>query len=114
MPARHACGVKRVFGALLITSELETRAGIAEAAEKLRKEPPNYLGIYDAAERDSDEQRELETAEERFHQEHTTRRLRDLYFTVGDAELRKELIAKDREEGRLNLRLAGRTFRRHL
>jgi small-conductance mechanosensitive channel len=84
--------------------ELETRAGIAETAEKLRTEPPNYLGIYDAAERESDEQRELETAEERFHEERTTRRLRDLYFTVTDAEFRKELIAKDREAGRLNLR----------
>jgi hypothetical protein len=30
--------------------ELEARAGIAEAAEKARTEPPNYLGIYDAAE----------------------------------------------------------------
>jgi hypothetical protein len=84
--------------------ELETRAGIAEAAEKLRAAPPNYFGIYDAAERYSDEQRELEEAEAKFHQQRTTRRIRDLYFGVPDAKLRWELIKKDREEGSLALR----------
>jgi hypothetical protein len=84
--------------------ESETRAGIAEAAEKLRTEPPNYMGIDDAAEPYSDEQRELEETEEKYHQERTTRRIRDLYFAVLDVELRKELIAKDREEGSLALR----------
>jgi hypothetical protein len=83
---------------------LEARAGIAEAAEKLRAEPPDYIGVYDAAEPYSDEKRELEQAEEAFHQQRTNRRMRDLYFAVGDAELRRELIAKDREEGSLALR----------
>jgi hypothetical protein len=81
--------------------ELETRAGIVEAAEKLRKDPPNYFAIYDAAEPHSDEQRELERALETSHQEGTDRRLRDLYFTVRDVKLRKELIAKEREAGSL-------------
>jgi len=84
--------------------ELETRAGIADAAESLRKEPANYFFVYDVGERHSDERRDAEMAEERFHQERTTRRLRDLYFKVGDLELRKELISKDREEGSLALR----------
>ena len=84
--------------------DLETRAGIAETAEKLRDEPPNYLGVYDAAEPYSDEKRELEQAEEAFHQQRTTRRIRDLYFAVRDAELRKALVTKDREEGNLALR----------
>lgn len=84
--------------------ELETRAGIADAAEKLRTEPPHYHLVYDAAEPYSDAQREAERAEEAFHQQRTTRRIRDLYFAVQDAELRKELIAKDREEGTLALR----------
>jgi hypothetical protein len=84
--------------------ELEARADIAEAAESLRKEPPNYFSVYDVGERDSEERREAEKAEERFHEERTTRRLRDLYFKVSDLELRKELISKDREEGSLALR----------
>jgi hypothetical protein len=84
--------------------ELETRAGIAEAAESLRTEPPNYFFAYDVGERHSDERREAELAEERFHQERTNRRLRDLYLKIRDFELRKELISKDREEGSLTLR----------
>jgi hypothetical protein len=84
--------------------ELETRAGIADAAEKLRTEPPHYHLVYDAAEPYSDAQREAERAEEAFHHQRTTRRIRDLYFAVQDAELRKELIAKDREEGTFALR----------
>jgi hypothetical protein len=83
--------------------ELETRAGIAEAAEKLRAEPAWYAGIYDAAEPYSDEQQKLVVAEESFHQERLNRRLRDLYFSVHDLELRKTLIAKDREGGSLAL-----------
>jgi hypothetical protein len=83
--------------------ELETRAGIADAAERLKTEPPHYHLVYDAAEPYSDAQREAEQAEEAFHQQRTTRRTRDLYFAVQDAELRKELIAKDREEGTLAL-----------
>jgi hypothetical protein len=84
--------------------ELEARAGIAEAAEKLREEVPRYDLVYDAAERDSDEQRELEEEEEKAGQERTTRRLRELYFAIRDAELRKQLIAKHREGGRLGRR----------
>ena len=84
--------------------ELETRAGIADAAEELRTKPPSYHLVYDAAEPYSDAQREAEQAEEVFHQQRTTRRIRDLYFATQDAELRKELIAKDREEGTLALR----------
>ena len=84
--------------------ELEIRAGIAEAAENLRTEAPSYIGVYDAAELYSDEQQELAIAEEEFHRQRTTRRLRDLYFAVRDVDLRKELIAKDREEGSLALR----------
>ena len=63
--------------------ELETRAGIAEAAEKLR--PLTYLF-----------QRE---------KENTTRRerLRELYFTVRDEKSRKQLIAKHREGESLTL-----------
>jgi len=81
--------------------ELEGRAGIADVAEKIRDEPPYFLGIYDAAEPWSDKQRELETAEVTLHQQHLSRRLRDLYFSVQDAELCKELIAKARQEGDL-------------
>jgi len=95
---------ERIKGCHQDLIDLETRAGIAEAAEKLRDEPPNYLGVYDAAEPYSDEKRELEQAEEAFHQQRTTRRIRDLYFAVRDAELRKALIAKDREEGNFALR----------
>jgi hypothetical protein len=99
---RHLREQMKVFQKAL--AELEARAGIAEAAEKLRTEPPNYLGVYDAAERYSDEQRELESYVERSHEEDTNRRLRDLYFAVPDLDLRKELIAKHREEGNLALR----------
>lgn len=84
--------------------ELEIRAGIADAAERLRTAPPNYYLVYDSAEPYSDAQREAEQAEEAFHQQRTTRRIRDLYFAVQDIELRKELIVKDREEGTLALR----------
>ena len=83
--------------------ELETRAGIVEAAEKLRTEPPSYFGIYDAAEPYSDEQRELERSEEAFHQQRINRRIRDLYFGIRDVELRRQLIATHREEGTLAL-----------
>jgi hypothetical protein len=80
---------------------LEARAGIAKNAEKLRRDAPHYEFVYDAAERFSDRQRELEEYEERSHEAKTTWRLRDLYFSVRDAELRKELIAKEREIGQL-------------
>jgi hypothetical protein len=82
---------------------LEARAGIAETAGKLRAEPPWYFGIYNAAEPYSDEQRELERFEESSHKERTTRRIRDLYFAVSDAELRRHLIAKHREGGNFTL-----------
>jgi hypothetical protein len=62
--------------------ELEERTGIAEAAEKLRTEPASYLGVYDAAEPWSDEQRELTASVETSHQAYVTRRLRELYFSV--------------------------------
>jgi hypothetical protein len=68
------------------------------------RKPASYLGVYDAAEPYSDEQRELEASVETFHQKRATRRLRDLYFKVRDLELRKELMSKDREEGSLSLR----------
>jgi hypothetical protein len=84
--------------------DLEARAGIAEAAEKARNEPPNYFSVYDAAEPHSDEQRELEAFEEQAQQRRATRRLRTLYFAVPDGNLRKELIARHREEGDLPLR----------
>ena len=93
--------INACHGALV---ELEARAGVAEEAENLRKEPPNYFFVYDVGERHSDERREAEMAEERFHQERTTLRFRDLYFKVPDLELRKELISKDREQGSLALR----------
>ena len=83
-------------------ADLEARAGIAEAAEEARKEPPNYFAVYDAAERHSDDQRELEAFEVQA-QRRSTRRLRALYFAVPDPSLRKELIAKYREEGDLAL-----------
>ena len=57
--------------------ELEARGGIADAAEKLRTQPPSYLGVYDAAERDSDEQRELVSSVERIHEDYNNRRLRN-------------------------------------
>jgi hypothetical protein len=79
--------------------ELEIYAGIAEAAEKLRKEPASYMLIYDAAEPYSDEQQKLVAEEESFHQKRVIRRLRDIYFSVHDREIRKALIAKNREEG---------------
>jgi hypothetical protein len=84
--------------------ELEARAGIAEIAEKLRTDPPHYEHVYNAAERFSDRQRELEEYEERSHQEKTTRRMRDLYFSVRDPGLRRALIAKEREIGALAVR----------
>jgi hypothetical protein len=83
--------------------ELEARAGIAEKAERLRTEPANYIGIYDAAEFWSDDLTNLTRAEEAFHEKRMTHRLRDLYFAVDDVELRKKLIAKAREEGSINL-----------
>jgi hypothetical protein len=84
--------------------ELEARAGIAEIAEKLRTDPPHYEHVYNAAERFSDRQRELEEYEERSHQEKTTCRMRDLYFSVRDPGLRRALIAKEREIGALATR----------
>jgi hypothetical protein len=83
--------------------DLEIRADIADAAEKLRTDPPNYLGVYDAAEPYSDEQRKLERTTENLHHERSIRRLRNLYFGVGDVELRKQLILKDREEGQITI-----------
>jgi hypothetical protein len=82
--------------------ELEKRAGI-ENGEAIRDEPAHYEHVYDAAEPWSDEQRAAETAEEKFHQDSITRKLRTLYFAVPDVALRKELIAKYREEGTLSL-----------
>jgi hypothetical protein len=83
--------------------ELEGRAEIRDVAEKLRSEPPHYHLVYDAAEPHSDEQRDEERAEEDRHKERTTLRIRNLYFSVRDVELRKLLIAKDREIGELSL-----------
>jgi hypothetical protein len=83
--------------------ELEARAGVAEAAEKLRTDLPHYELIYDAAERFSDQQREFERQEEQRHRERTTRRMRDLYFSVRELGLRKALIAKEREIGTLDV-----------
>jgi len=85
--------------------DLEVCAGIAEAAETLRTEVPFYPGLGVAGESYSRyELRELDEAEEKRHQHRITRRIRDLYFAVRDAELRKELIKKDREEGSFVLR----------
>jgi hypothetical protein len=84
--------------------ELEARAGIAAITEKLRADPPHYEHVFDAAERFSDRQRELEEREEQLHAERATRRLRELYFSVRDAELRKALIAREREIGELGVR----------
>jgi hypothetical protein len=80
---------------------LETRAGIAAVAEKVRTKPPNYFLVYDVGESNSDERREAIAAEEQHHKELTIRHLRDLYFGVSDVNLRKNLIAKAREEGDL-------------
>ena len=55
------------------------------------------------AERFSDAHREAVQEEEEFHAQRITRRIRELYFAVQNIELRKELIAKDREEGGLAL-----------
>jgi hypothetical protein len=85
-------------------AELEVRAGIAEATEKLREEAPDYLSVYDAAEPHSDEQRELEASVEKWHEVDKTRRIRQLYFTVPDIDLRKALITKVREEENLGVR----------
>lgn len=84
--------------------ELERLASIVDSAEKIRSEPPNYFAIYNAAERYSDEQRELKSHEEEFQQRRIRQRLRDLYFRVPDVELRKQLISQDREEGDTALR----------
>jgi hypothetical protein len=85
--------------------ESEARAAIAEAAETLRKEPASYLGIYDAAEPFSDKQRELTDAVESWHAKSVTRRLRKLYFSVQDTDLRQQLIAKTgRKRGELTFR----------
>jgi hypothetical protein len=92
--------MKTCQGALV---ELETRAGIGKAAEKLRNAVPAYWTVYDEAEPYSDKKRELENSLERSHQEETDRRIRNLYFSVRDLELRKALIAKDREIGDLAL-----------
>jgi hypothetical protein len=83
--------------------ELEDRARIKEAAEKLRNEPPHYHLVYDAAEPFSDEQKNAERAEEDAHKQRTALRMRNLYFSVSDVELRKLLIAKDREEREIGL-----------
>jgi hypothetical protein len=98
-PARQAAS-KACHQALV---KLETRAGIAEAAEKLRTEPASYLSVYDAAEPYSDKQQELEEARETSHQEYITRELRNLYFSVPDVKLRKQMIAQVREGGDLAL-----------
>lgn len=90
--------------------QLEASAGIAEVAKRLRAEPPHYEFIYDAAERLSDEQRALEEGEERSHQARITRRLRKLYFSVSDVELRKKLMAKTREMEGLDLRFGDKNW----
>ncbi len=81
--------------------ELEARAGIGQTAANLRADPPHYEFVYDAAEPFSDRQRELEDHEEHSHQARTNRRLRELYFSVHDPELRKTLIAEQRRIGDL-------------
>jgi hypothetical protein len=83
--------------------ELEERAGIAKAAEEIRNELPWYFEIYDA-EQYSDKRRELAAFETQMQQDRASRRLRKLYFEVHDIDLRKGLIAKEREEGDLALR----------
>jgi hypothetical protein len=99
--AARQVATKACYQALV---KLETRAGIAEAAEKLRTEPGSYSYVYDVAERYGDKHRELLEEETTFHQETITRKFRKLYFSVPDAKLRKQLIAKSREEGDLALR----------
>jgi hypothetical protein len=78
--------------------EMEQRAGIHEKAEALRNEPPDYFGFIAGLEWDSDERRRAETAAEEYHADRTVRKIRELYFSVADVELRKALIGKDREE----------------
>jgi len=84
--------------------ELERLAGIADSAETIRSELPNYFAVYDAAELHSDKQRELELYEEKSQQRRIRRRLRDLYFSISDLEFRKRLISHDREAGDIALR----------
>jgi hypothetical protein len=95
--------VEQIWGCRQTLLELEARAGIAKEGETLRTALPSYERIYDAAEPHSDEQKELERAEEKFHEERTARHLRNLYFRIGNIILRKELIAKHREIGELDL-----------
>jgi hypothetical protein len=85
--------------------ELEARAGIAEEAEKLRKAPASLFPAALDKEMYSDAWHEAmkeEELTEKAHVRFTDRRLRKLYFTVQDADLRKTLMAKQREIGGLN------------
>lgn len=79
--------------------ELEVEAGIADAAERLRSEPPSYHLVYDAVESGSDEMGEMAHDLESSHQKSIDRKLRKLYFSVGDVRLRRDLIEADREVG---------------
>jgi hypothetical protein len=78
---------------------LEKEAGIFEHAEKIRSELAHYEFVYDVGERWSDERNAAIGAEEENHRALTTYRLRKLYFAVENREMRKRLIAQEREVG---------------
>src|SRR5438067_1557289 len=82
---------------------LEFEAGINWKMDALRAEPPNFIFVYDVGERHSDEHRSAIDCERQSNADGFKRKLRDLYFSVADLELRKALMAKDRQEGEIAL-----------
>src|ERR1700692_2113261 len=103
-PADKLCDVRTQTRALQRDLEkLEAHAGIAETALKLRTASPLFEHVYFAHETDPDRKQALIDFERRLHEDKTNRRMRDLYFSVRDAELRKALIAKEREIGELEV-----------
>ena len=80
---------------------LEERAGIGEEMRRIRDIQPSYLGIYDIE--DPAENMAAFEAVNAATGSRKLRKLREVYFSVADLDLRKQLIANQREQHKLTL-----------
>lgn len=91
--------LKQYYGDIVT---LEKLASIYERAEKARSGPffPTMPDAHYGSKRWRREQKEIEQAE----RDDLNRALRKIYFSVSDVNLRKQLIAKNREISRLHVK----------
>lgn len=77
--------------------ELERQAGIGDAALRAWEGPLFPLGVWSDAEFGSDEWQQVREEEEDDDDRYVRQKIRGLYFSVADLDLRKSLIEKERE-----------------